>query len=189
MTWITSSSQSSGVTRMPEIRVRLTASARRALNWRSVMRWSGQRGKTKLNCSFLGLSNKGFLELYSCLIRDAGTMEMDCCLMSQHSTCASDLISILVAALDASVFFARALRFPTRLLVLIVRYPLIGLVPTPDSNERENKRKQDKALLTVCPCVESSLRLSACCGILGASPVVFPTYGLYAVSKSHMLSW
>ncbi len=175
MTWITSSSQSSGVTRMPEIRVRLTARARRALNWRSVTRWSGQRGKTMLNCSFLGLSgSKGFLALYSCLIRDAGTMETDCCSMSQHSTSASDLISVPVAALDA-----RALRFPTGPLVSIIGYPLIGLVLTPDLDERENK-----ALLTVCPCVESSLCPSACCGILGPSPVVFPAYRLYAVSKS-----
>ena len=79
MTWITSSSQSSGVTRMPEIRVRLTIRARRALNWRSVIRWSGQRGKTLLKCSFLGFfGSKGFLALYCCLIRDAGTMETDC---------------------------------------------------------------------------------------------------------------
>jgi len=117
--------------------------------------------------------------LYSCLIRDAGMMEMDCCSMSQHSTSASDLISVPVAALDASAFFARALRFPTGLLVSIIEYPLIGLVLTPDLDERENK-----ALLTVCPRVESSLCLSACCGILGPSPVVFPTYRLYAVSKS-----
>jgi hypothetical protein len=39
--------------------------------------------------------------LYSCLIWDAGMMEMDCCLISQHSTSTSDLISVLVAALDA----------------------------------------------------------------------------------------
>lgn len=180
MTWITSLSQSSGVTRMPEIRVRLAARARRALNWRSVMRWSGQRGKTILNCSFLVLSgSKGFLILYSCLIRDAGRMETDCCSMSQHSTSASDLISVPVAVLDASAFFARALRFPTGQLVSIIRYRLIGLVLTPDLDEGENK-----ALLTVCPCVESSLCPSACCGILGPSPVVFSAYCLYAVSKS-----
>lgn len=178
--WITSSSQSSGVTRMPEIRVRLTARARRALNWRSVMRWSGQRGKTMLNCSFLSLSgSKGFLALYSCLARDAGTMETDCCSMSQHSTSASDLISFPVAVLDASAFFARALRFPTGLLVSIIGHPLTGLVLTPHLDERENR-----VLITVCPCVESSLCPSACCGILGPSPVVFPAYRLYVVSKS-----
>ena len=128
MTWIISSAQSSGMTRMPETRVRLTPRARRALNWRSVIRWSRQRGKIVLNCSFLGLAgSKGFLALYSCLIRDAGTVEMDCCSMSQHSISASDLISVPVAALDASAFFGRALRFPTRLLVSIIGYPLIGL--------------------------------------------------------------
>jgi hypothetical protein len=73
---------------------------------------------------------------------------MDCCSMSQHSTSASDLISVPVAALDASAFFARALRFPTGLLVSIIRYPLIGPVLTPDLDKRANK-----ALLTVCPCV------------------------------------
>ena len=141
------------------------------------MRWSGQRGKTVLNLSFLGLSSsKGFLALYSCLIRDARTIETDCCSMSQHSTSASDLFSVPVAALDASSFFARALRFPTGLLVLIIGCPLIGLVRTPDLKKR--------GLLTVCPCVESSLCPSASCGILGPSPVVFPAYRLYAVSKS-----
>lgn len=110
---------------MPEIRVRLTARARRALNWRSVMRWSGQRGKTTLNSSFLGLSrSKGFLALYSCLTRDAGTIETDCCLMSQHSTSASDLTSVPVAALNALAFFARASRFPTGLLFSIIEYLL-----------------------------------------------------------------
>ena len=99
--------------------------------------------------------------------------------MSQHSTSASDLISVPVAALDASAFFARALRFPTGLLVSMIGYPLIELVLTSDLDERENK-----ALLTVCPCVESSLCPSACYGILGPSPVVFPAYRLYAVSKS-----
>lgn len=180
MTWITPLSQSSGVTRMPEIRVLLTARARRALNWRSVIRWSGQRGKIMLNCSFLDLSGiKGFFALYSCLIRDAGRMETDCCSLSQHSTSASDVISVSVAALDASAFFARALRFPNGLLVSIIGYPLIGMVQTPDLDERENK-----ALLTVCPCVESSLCPSTCSGILGSSPVVFPADCLYAVSKS-----
>ena len=87
------------------------------------MRWSGQRGKTMLNCSVLGLSgSKGFLALNSCLIRDAGTIETDCCSMSQHSTSASDVISVPVAALYASAFFARALRFPTGLLVSIIEY-------------------------------------------------------------------
>jgi hypothetical protein len=147
------------------------------------MRWSGQRGKTMLNCSFLGFfDSKGFLALYSCSVRDAGTMETDCCSLFQHSTSASDLISVPVAALGASAFFAGALRFPTGLLVSIIGYPLIGLVLTPDLDERENK-----ALLTVCPCVESSLCPSACCGILGPSPVVFPAYRLYAVSKSYRL--
>ena len=70
------------------------------------------------NCSFLDLSgNNGFLALYSCLIRDAGTVETDCSSKSQHSTSASDLISAPVAALDASAFFARALRFPSGPLV------------------------------------------------------------------------
>lgn len=82
------------------------------------MRWSGQRGKIILNCSFLGLSgSKGFLALYNCLIRDTGTMETHCCSTSQHSTSASDLISVPATALDASAFFARPLRFPTGLLV------------------------------------------------------------------------
>ena len=164
MTWITSSSQSSGVTRMPEIRVRLTARARRTLNWRSVMRWSGQRGKTILNCSFLGLSgSKGFLALYSCLIRDAGTMETDCCSMSQHSTSASDLISVPAAALDASAFFARALRFPTGLLVLIFGYLLIGLVLTPDLDERETR-----------PYLRYALVLSLVCARLRAAASLVP---------------
>ncbi len=66
-------------------------------------------------------------------------METDCCSVSQHSTSASDLISVPVAALDASAFFARALRFPTGLLVSITGYPLIGLVHTPDLDERENQ--------------------------------------------------
>jgi hypothetical protein len=66
--------------------------------------------------------------LYSCLIRDAGTMETDCCSMSQHSTSASDLIRVPVAAPDASAFFARTLRFPTRPLVSMIGYPLIGRV-------------------------------------------------------------
>lgn len=126
-----SSSHSSGVTRMPEIRVRLTAMARRELNWSNVIRWSGQRGKTMLNCSFLGLpGSKGFLALYSCLRRDAGTMETDCCSSSQHSTGSSDLIGVPAAALDASASFARALRFPTGLLVSTIGYSLVGLVPT-----------------------------------------------------------
>ena len=59
--------------------------------------------------------------------------------MSQHSTSASGLIGVTVAALDASAFFARALRFPTGLLVSIIGYPLIGLVLNPDLGERENK--------------------------------------------------
>lgn len=52
-------------------------------------------------------------------------VEMDCCDMSQHSTSgsSSDLISevpVAASAADASsAFFARALRFPTRLLVSI----------------------------------------------------------------------
>lgn len=147
------------------------------------MRWPGQRGKTMLSCSFLGLSgSNGFFALDICLIRDAGTMETDCCSLSQHSTSASDLISVPVVTLDASAFFARLLRFPTRLLVSIIGYPLIGLVLTSDLDERENK-----ALLTVRPCVESSLCLSAYGGILGPSPVVFPAYRLYAVSKSSRL--
>jgi NADH pyrophosphatase NudC (nudix superfamily) len=51
--WMISSSlQSRGVVRMPEIRVRLTARARRALNWSRVMRWSGERGKMMLNFFF-----------------------------------------------------------------------------------------------------------------------------------------
>lgn len=140
-------------------------------------------GKTILNCSFLDLSgNRGFLALYSCLMQDAGTIEIDCCSTAQHSTSASDLTSVPVAALDASAFFARALRFPTGLLVSITGYPLIGLVMTPDLDKRENK-----ALLTVCSCVESSLCASACCGILGPSPVVFPAYRLYVVGKSCLL--
>lgn len=99
--------------------------------------------------------------------------------MSQHSTSAFELISVPVTELDDSAFFARALRFPTGLLVLIIGYPLIGLVLTPDLDERENK-----ALLTVCPCVESGLCPSACCGILGPGPVLSPAYRLYVVSKS-----
>lgn len=87
------------------------------------MRWSGQRGKTMLHCSFLGLfGSKGFLALYSCLIRDAGMEETDCCSMSQHSTSASDLINVSVAALDDSAFFAMALRFPTGLSDSIIGY-------------------------------------------------------------------
>lgn len=165
------------------MRVRLTARARRALNWRSVMRWSGQRGKTMLNRSFLDLSgSKGFLVLYSCLIRDTGTMETDCCSMFQHSTSASDLASVPGTELDALAFFARALRFPTRLLVSIIWCPLIGRVLTADLDKRETK-----ALLTVCPCVQSSLCPSACRSILGPSPVVFPAYRLSTVSKSCLL--
>jgi hypothetical protein len=77
--------------------------------------------------------------------------------MFQHSTRASDSISVPVAALDASAFFAGALRFPTGLLVSNIEYLLIGqLILTPDLDERENKE-----LLTVCPCVESSLCPSA----------------------------
>lgn len=46
------------------------------------------------------------------------------------------------------------------------------------------------ALLTVRPCVESSLCPSACRGILGAGPVVFPAYRLRTVSKScHLEDW
>jgi hypothetical protein len=100
-------------------------------------------------------------------------VETDCCSMSQHSTSSSDLIGVPVEVLDVSAFFARALRFPTGLLVSIMGYRLIGLVLISyffDLYKRENK-----ALLTVCPCVESSLCLSACCGILGPSPVVFST--------------
>lgn len=86
-----------------------------------------------LSGSFLGLcGSKGFLASYSCLIWDAGTMETDCCLISQHFTSASDLINVPVATLTASAFFAKALRFPTRLLVSIIRYLLIGLVLIPD---------------------------------------------------------
>ena len=59
--------------------------------------------------------------------------------MSQYSASASDLISVPVTALDASAFFARALRFPTGLLFSIIGYPLIGLVLTPDMDETENK--------------------------------------------------
>jgi hypothetical protein len=116
---------------MPEIRVRLAAMARMALNCRSVMRWSELRGKMILNCFFLGLTlsgSKGFLMLYSCLIREARTVETDCCSMSQHSTSSSDLIGVPVEVLDVSAFFARALRFPTGLLVSIMGYRLIGLV-------------------------------------------------------------
>ena len=114
-----------------------------------------------LNCSFLVLSgSKGFLALYSCLIRDAGMMEMDCCSMSQHSTSASDLISVPVAALDASACFARALRFPTGLLVSIIEYPLIGLVLTPDLDERENKALRYALVLSlVCACLRAAASL------------------------------
>lgn len=58
----------------------------------------------------------------------------------------------------------------------------MGTVLTPGLDETESK-----ALLTVCPCVESSLRPSAYCGILGPSPVVFHACRLYAVSKSYRL--
>lgn len=137
-------------------------------------------GEDNVELLFSRLSgSKGFLALYSCLMRDAGTMETDCCSLSQHSTSASGLISVPLTAQDTSAFFARALRFPTGLLVSRIGYPLIGSILTPVLDERDNK-----ALLTVCPCVESSLCPSACCGILGPSPVVFPAYRLYAVSKS-----
>jgi len=128
------------------------------------MRWSGQRGKTMLNCSFVGLpGSKGFLALYSCLIRDAGTVETDCCSVSQHSTSASDLISIPVAALDASAFFARALRFPTGRLVSIVGYSLIGLVLTPNL-EKEKIR----------PYLRYALVLSLVCARLRAAASLAP---------------
>lgn len=138
------------------------------------MRWSGQRGKTMLNCLFPGLSgSKGFFALYSCLIRDAGMMETDFCSMSQHSTSASDLISVPVAALDASAFFAKVLRFPTGLLVLIIGYSLIGMVLTPDLDEIENKAYLRYALVLSLVCarlrataslvpVQSSSLLIAC---------------------------
>jgi hypothetical protein len=48
-------------------------------------------------------------------------METDCCSISQHSTSASDFVGVPVAALDASAFFARAIRFPIGLLVSIIR--------------------------------------------------------------------
>ncbi len=72
------------------------------------------KGKTILNRSFLGPSgSKGFLGLYNCLTRDVGMTETDCCSSSQHSTSASDLIHVPASVLDASVLFAKALRFPT----------------------------------------------------------------------------
>ena len=141
---------------MPEIRVRLTAMARRALNCRSVMRWSGQRGKTILNCSFLDLTgSNGFLALYSCSIRDAGTVEMDWCLMSQHSTRVSDLASVPVAA--------RALRFPAGRLLSIIGYTLIGLSLTLDLDIRETR-----------PYVRYALVFSLVCARLRAAASLVP---------------
>ena len=85
------------------------------------MRWSGQRGNTKLCCAFLSLpDSKGFLALYSCLTWDAGTADTDCCSLSQHSTSASDLVSVPLVAPDASAVFVRALRFPIGLLVSMI---------------------------------------------------------------------
>lgn len=132
------------------------------------MRWSGQRGNTMLNWALLNLSgSRGFLASYSCLAREAGTTETNCFLMSQHSTCTSELVDILAAA--------AALRFPVQRLDLA---PLdqTGLDP-------KFRQGRKRALLTVCPCVKSGLCPSACRSIFGPSPVVFLAYGLYAVSK------
>jgi len=94
-------------------------------------------------------------------------IETDCCSMSQHSTSASGLV------LDASAVFARALRFPTGLLVSIIRYPLIGLVLTSDLENRETRLYLRYALVLSLVCarlrataslvpVQSSSLLLAC---------------------------
>ena len=86
-----------------------------------------------LNCSFLDLfGSKGCFALYSFLIWDTGTIETDWCSSSQHSTKGSDSISVSVAALDDPAFFAKALRFPGRLLIPIIGRPLTKLVSTRD---------------------------------------------------------
>src|SRR3569833_108457 len=141
---MTSWSQSSGVTSRPEMRERLTAMARMALNCRSVMRWSGQRGKTTLDFPLLGFcGSKGFLALYSCLRRDADTIETDCCSSSQHSPSGpSSLVSVPATASDASAFFAMALRFPTGLSVSVLvvgSSALVRLVLTPAFDAREDR--------------------------------------------------
>jgi hypothetical protein len=60
-----------------------------------------------------------------------GITETDSCLMSQHSTIASDLSSVPVAEWEASVFFAKALRFPDGLLDSIIRCHSVRMILTP----------------------------------------------------------
>lgn len=184
MTWVTSSLQLRVVERIPEIRVRLMARARRTLYWSSVMRWSALRGKTRLcliDCLDPSRSgSRGFLALYSRLILEAGIVETDCFTMSQHSTAFAGLVTALSPALDAPVVFARALRFPIRLLI-----PITDPFKPKYCHDYnfEFKRRCYQMPLTICPCVEPGLSLPTRRSICSPSPVILLALRLCVVSS------